>query len=279
MRNFRPWFGLPSSSVVLALFFASVTASEAQSNLTPPPIPAEEADTETEVVGGKPPPSPAAEETVVTPPPPPEEEAGVSPPPPPPADEIYVSTGGSTEGPFTISELEVQLAAGTFSGQSYVWEDGMADWVRASEVEKLSEILTSAQPEVNTAQASDIQTFLTGIWVDRNATFVAGLGQVKMDMLVEYYADGRMDGIGRFTATNNGTNSVYDVYMEGTWSAQAGAGMAFNLTTNAKISIGLVESPVYTDTFDLNETIPHLRTGPDGFRDTESNLSFTRFQG
>lgn len=259
MLKFKSETALLSTLMALMLLFASGTFSEAQTSLTPPPIPVEE-----------------EEQDAVTPPPPPEEETEVAPPPPPPAEQFFVSTDGSTEGPFTLSELAARLAAGTFNDQTYVWQEGMADWQRAGEVDKLDTLLAGAPGESTTATAVDITRFLTGIWVDKNATFVPGLGQVQMDMQTEYYSNGTMDGIGQFTSVNNGVTSVYDVYVEGTWSAQATTGNGFNLTTQAQVAIGLVESPVYTDFFDVNETVRHERIGPDSFRDLENNLTYTR---
>ncbi len=270
MSDFTLRSVLPAALLAIMSVFASGTHSDAQTTLNPPPVPEGETVAETT-------PKPPAADTEVTPPPPPQDDVVVPPPPPPPppAEKFFVSTDGSTEGPFALSELKARVAAGTFSATTYVWQDGMDGWKRAEEVEVLSEVLKGVTDNPGTT-VGDINTFLTGIWEDKNASFVPGLGQVQLDLLIEYYPNGTMDGIGTFTTLNAGNRSVYDVYLEGTWRAQNSTGNMFDLTTNAVVSIGLVESPVYTGSFQIDETVTHERTGPNSFRDVADNLTYTR---
>jgi len=199
MINFKNGFARPKAALAMVAILASTTAGGAQTLLTPPPLPADETTTDVQSATPPPPPAPA------------------TPPPPPPAEMFFVSTDGSSEGPFGMSELETRMKAGTFTAATYVWQDGMTDWLPAGDVGKLDALLASAQA-MPANDAFDIDTFLVGIWSDKNTSFVPGLGQVQLDVDFEYYSDGRMDGIGKFTANQNGQQSVYDVYYEGTWS-------------------------------------------------------------
>lgn len=263
---------LCAAAILAAAFAHGATAQ----TINPPAIPTEEAE-----APAAPETDDAVEEGSATPPPPPpaeEEEEEVAPPPPPepePEPEYFTSSNGTTEGPFPLSELQAQVSAGTMSDQTYVWQDGMADWARAGEVDELASLFASGPTEGSDA---DLDSFLVGIWADRNSTFVAGIGQVQMDMLIEYYSDGRMDAVGQMYGNVNGQAMAWDIYAEGTWRAVPISENTFDIVTDVEIAMGLVESPVYTDFFDAQETTRMEQVNANTMRDVQNDLTFNRVQ-
>lgn len=67
--------------------------------------------------------------------------------PPVPKTTYHVVIDGQSCGPFVISELARLVTTGRLSAQSYVWTDGMDDWVRASTVPEVSALLGSSESE------------------------------------------------------------------------------------------------------------------------------------
>jgi len=60
-------------------------------------------------------------------------------------ENIYVVRGTEQAGPFTESDIRAQLAAGTITGDSLIWWDGLPEWTA------LSKTPLGAAPSVNVA--------------------------------------------------------------------------------------------------------------------------------
>lgn len=59
---------------------------------------------------------------------------------PRPAKTWYVILQGRQTGPFSLGELVSMVTAGSISSGTYVWKQGMEDWLPASSVAELSTI-------------------------------------------------------------------------------------------------------------------------------------------
>lgn len=67
--------------------------------------------------------------------------------PPPPMAQYYVYANNQQTGPFTISQLQQQVATGMFTQQTYVWKNGMAGWAVAGTVPELATVfMTGTMP-------------------------------------------------------------------------------------------------------------------------------------
>lgn len=67
--------------------------------------------------------------------------------PPPPPDVAYmVSVGGNQAGPFSIEQLKQFVASGEFTRQTYVWKQGMDNWVEAGNVQELAILFQTNTP-------------------------------------------------------------------------------------------------------------------------------------
>ncbi|MEM1116816.1 MAG: SPFH domain-containing protein [Bacteroidota bacterium] len=68
-------------------------------------------------------------------------------PPPPPAPTVYhVSKDGQTTGPFTMDELRAQAQAGDLTRETFVWNETMDGWKRASEVDAVRALFSATPP-------------------------------------------------------------------------------------------------------------------------------------
>ena len=70
---------------------------------------------------------------------------GVTPPPIPTVG-YYVAVNGQAIGPFDVYVLKQMSASGQFSADSLVWKNGMAEWVKAGEVEDMKKVLGGMPP-------------------------------------------------------------------------------------------------------------------------------------
>lgn len=64
-------------------------------------------------------------------------------PPPIPKESFFVAVNGKQEGPFTIDILMQMKNNGSFSSDQLVWQPGMDNWVKASEVQALKNVFSS----------------------------------------------------------------------------------------------------------------------------------------
>lgn len=64
-----------------------------------------------------------------------------------PAGEWHVVVGESQEGPLTVEEVASRVAGGAIDAESYVWREGMAEWLPLGRVEELARAVGVDGPE------------------------------------------------------------------------------------------------------------------------------------
>lgn len=185
---------------------ATDTDTEADANADTAPLPGQVTDAEmpgqkveTEMPGTgdtvaesdeavTPPPPPG-------PPPPPPEPTPPPPPPPPPEMAVYIAVNGATTGPFTRPELEAKAGSGELTGATMVWQDGMAEWQKASTVDAVQSILTSAEPSL------DAGKYVLGTWrsTDVNVPIPGVPGGGLLNGTTTYKPDGTVAMQGTIT--------------------------------------------------------------------------------
>ncbi len=69
-------------------------------------------------------------------------------PPPVPTTSYHVAVNGAATGPFDLATLTTMAANGTFTKDSLVWKQGMAQWQAAETVAELATVLTSGMPPI-----------------------------------------------------------------------------------------------------------------------------------
>lgn len=67
-------------------------------------------------------------------------------PPPPPSVLYMVSVGGNQSGPFNMEQLKQFVSTGEFTKQTFVWKQGMDNWVEAGTVQELAGLFTANTP-------------------------------------------------------------------------------------------------------------------------------------
>ena len=65
-------------------------------------------------------------------------------PPPVPPVGYHVVVSGAAAGPFSVQELSQMVRAGTFTKDSLVWKQGMAEWRRAGDVGEIGPVFDAA---------------------------------------------------------------------------------------------------------------------------------------
>jgi len=71
-----------------------------------------------------------------------------APPPVPQAETFFVAVSGQQTGPFDISALRQQVAAGELTGDTLIWQQGMTQWTAASQVVQLAGLFGQAPPPI-----------------------------------------------------------------------------------------------------------------------------------
>jgi hypothetical protein len=74
--------------------------------------------------------------------------AGGPPPIPGAGPSFHVAVGGNQTGPFGLDALRQQVASGQLTRGSLVWRNGMAQWVKAGEVQELAALFENVPPPV-----------------------------------------------------------------------------------------------------------------------------------
>lgn len=67
-------------------------------------------------------------------------------PPPPPNVQYSISQNGQQSGPHSFSELQMFVTQGKLTKETYVWKQGMSDWILAGQVNELSSLFAAAAP-------------------------------------------------------------------------------------------------------------------------------------
>lgn len=73
-------------------------------------------------------------------------QGGVPVPPPVPSVAVHVAVDGAAQGPFDAAALRSLASSGKLTGETLVWQAGMADWQAAKEVPALAPFLASVPP-------------------------------------------------------------------------------------------------------------------------------------
>jgi len=74
------------------------------------------------------------------------QSAAMAPPPIPTQKSYFIALNGQQTGPFNMTELRTKVTNKTFKRESLVWTEGMAGWLKASEVNELSPLFSSVPP-------------------------------------------------------------------------------------------------------------------------------------
>ncbi|MCK6471181.1 MAG: SPFH domain-containing protein [Planctomycetes bacterium] len=69
-----------------------------------------------------------------------------SPPPLPTATQYFAGIGGKQAGPFDLDALKVQIQSGAIKRDTLVWKQGMAQWVKAGDVQEVAALFGAAPP-------------------------------------------------------------------------------------------------------------------------------------
>ncbi len=73
-------------------------------------------------------------------------QMGMQQPPAMPQSMYFVNINNQQSGPFTVQQLMQMAQSGQVTAQSYVWKQGMPQWVRAGQVQELHNIFAPAMP-------------------------------------------------------------------------------------------------------------------------------------
>ena len=73
---------------------------------------------------------------------------GMPPPTPGGAAMFHVAVGQNQTGPFDLGAMQQQAAAGQLTRNTFVWKNGMAQWVKAGEVPELASLFANVPPPV-----------------------------------------------------------------------------------------------------------------------------------
>lgn len=67
-------------------------------------------------------------------------------PPPPPTTQYLLSVNGEQKGPFNLQQLQQMVMSNQFHTNTYVWKQGMPNWVEAGQVMELQSLFNSMPP-------------------------------------------------------------------------------------------------------------------------------------
>ncbi|MFP9099087.1 SPFH domain-containing protein [Flavobacterium sp. RHBU_24] len=67
-------------------------------------------------------------------------------PPPPPAVTYFIAINGQQSGPYTVAQLKEFALSGQFTGEHYIWKQGMAGWEPATDNPAMAEVFGQAPP-------------------------------------------------------------------------------------------------------------------------------------
>ncbi|MFN8258046.1 MAG: SPFH domain-containing protein [Bacteroidales bacterium] len=75
-----------------------------------------------------------------------QKQQGNNPPPPPPVLSFFVSIGGQQAGPFDLNTIKQMIAQNQVTRETYVWKEGMANWLAAGQVPEVALLFGAVPP-------------------------------------------------------------------------------------------------------------------------------------
>jgi len=75
-----------------------------------------------------------------------QKQAGNNPPPPPPGINFFVSIGGQQAGPYDLNSLKQMIAQNQITRETYVWKEGMPNWLAAGQVPEVASLFGAVPP-------------------------------------------------------------------------------------------------------------------------------------
>ncbi len=73
-------------------------------------------------------------------------QTGMNTPPPPPTSNYMISVNGQQSGPYSIPQIAQLVQQGQINAQTFVWKQGMANWVQVAQVNELATLFMSNTP-------------------------------------------------------------------------------------------------------------------------------------
>ena len=67
-------------------------------------------------------------------------------PPPPPVTQYLISVNGQQAGPFNMQQLQQMVMSSQLQTNTYVWKQGMQNWVEAGQVMELQSLFNAMPP-------------------------------------------------------------------------------------------------------------------------------------
>ena len=128
-----------------------------------------------------------------------------APPKPELPSDFYAMVNGAQIGPLAADDLRSQVSLATITDRTYVWRDGMADWVKAGDVAELSSLfqeeppapvekpkpapVKKAPPPPDDMDAAMNSTMLGSPGFDADSTMLAPKGFEAQQLLAKVRAD------------------------------------------------------------------------------------------
>lgn len=73
-------------------------------------------------------------------------QQGNNPPPPPPVSSYHVTINGQQGGPFDLNTLKQMIGQNQITKETYVWKEGMPNWLAASQVPEVAALFGAVPP-------------------------------------------------------------------------------------------------------------------------------------
>ena len=67
-------------------------------------------------------------------------------PPPVPTVAYHIAVNGQATGPYNLNAIAQMVNAGQINGDTLVWKNGMAEWVKAATIEELKGLFSVMPP-------------------------------------------------------------------------------------------------------------------------------------
>lgn len=73
--------------------------------------------------------------------------------------EYYIAKGEEKTGPFSLDEMKIQI----FYADTLIWKEGWHDWIKASDVPELQQLINSAPPPIKLKEDAPIEDEMPNI--------------------------------------------------------------------------------------------------------------------
>lgn len=158
------------------------------------------------------------------------QQSPAAPAPPPQGPSYYYIDAGKRVGPLPFAQIGKLVKSGRIKADTFVWTDGMSDWLPAGKVSRLAAILPKTPKGPPKLPDTNWKSFMAGTWNSEVSQQQQGIVTIVRTTQT-FSRDGTWYGLFETSASSQGLQvPPVTSQAQGTWDVKKVHGETFTIT-------------------------------------------------